>query len=98
MPISALSLRLLAPAALALTLAACGGGEKEAGNTVALKDMEVVDGTASDAMTDLDGVRAEGTAMIAGNGSNSSSPAPAAKAPAEEKDEAAQDAEVVADQ
>jgi len=58
--------------------------------------MEVVDGTATDAMTDLDGVRSEGTAVAlpdnnsAGNSSAPAKPAPE-KAPAEE-------AEVLSDQ
>lgn len=44
-------------------LAACSGGDK-GGNSVQMKDMEVVDGTATDAMTDLDGVQSEGTATV----------------------------------
>ncbi|MFY9351949.1 MAG: hypothetical protein WBL20_12385 [Sphingobium sp.] len=77
--------------AACLPLAACGGQDK--GSTkVQMKDMEVVDGTATDAMTDLDGVQSEGTAVaLPGNASgNSSAPAPAPERPA--------DAEVVADQ
>ena len=80
-----------------LPLAACGGADK-GGNSVQMKDMEVVDGTATDAMTDLDGVQSEGTAIAlpdanaAGNDSAAASDArPATPAPAE-------DAEVVADQ
>ncbi len=92
-----MTLKTLAPpfllAACAL-VAACGGSEK-GGNKVEMKDMEVVDGTASDAMTDLDGVQSEGVsaAMPAGNASNSTEPAkPAAeKAPKE-------DAEALPDQ
>ena len=45
-----------------LSLTACGGADK-GGNSVQMKDMEVVDGTATDAMTDLDGVQSEGTAI-----------------------------------
>jgi hypothetical protein len=59
--------------------------------------MEVVDGTTSDAMTDLDGVRVEGTALAptapSGNGSVSPSGASANDA-AEEAD----NAEVLSDQ
>lgn len=80
-----------------LSLTACGGADK-GGNSVQMKDMEVVDGTATDAMTDLDGVQSEGTAIAlpgtnaAGNDSAAASDArPATPAPAE-------DAEVVADQ
>ena len=76
-----------------LPLAACGGADK-GGNSVQMKDMEVVDGTATDAMTDLDGVQSEGTSVAnaASNDSAATAPAkPVAQAPAE-------DAEVVADQ
>lgn len=79
--------------AACLPLAACGG--KDEGSTkVQMKDMEVVDGTATDAMTDLDGVQSEGTAVaLPGNESgNNSTPRPAEDKPA------ATDAEVVADQ
>lgn len=78
-------------------LAACGGGDK-GGNSVQMKDMEVVDGTATDAMTDLDGVQSEGTATVlptgnaAENGSASTTPAkPAEKAKND-------DSEVLSDQ
>jgi hypothetical protein len=78
-------------------LAACGGGDK-GGNSVQMKDMEVVDGTATDAMTDLDGVQSEGTATVlpvgnaADNGSASTPPAkPAEKAKND-------DSEVLSDQ
>ncbi|MCF8708290.1 hypothetical protein [Rhizorhapis sp. SPR117] len=48
---------MTASLAIAL-LSACGGGNDDQGEqTVAMRDMEVVDGTASDAMTDLDGVQ-----------------------------------------
>lgn len=55
----------------ALPLAGCGS--EKSGNSVQMTDMEVVDGTATDAMTDLDGVQSEGTAIAvpAGNASNS---------------------------
>lgn len=82
-------------ALLALTLAGCGGAEKS-GNTVQMKDMEVVDGTASDAMTDLDGVQSEGTSVVlpGANGAGNAS-APAARAAPKEQGD---DAEVVSDQ
>ena len=48
--------------AMLFALAACGSADK-GGNKVEMKDMEVVDGTATDAMTDLDGVQSEGTAV-----------------------------------
>ena len=77
-------------------LVACGDKE-QGGNKVQMKDMEVVDGTATDAMTDLDGVQSEGTAIAlpsdnaTGNGST-----PAAK-PAAEKARN-EDAEILSDQ
>lgn len=79
--------------ALMLSLAACGGKD-EGGNKVEMKDMEVVDGTTSDAMTDLDGVQSESAPATTAtdNGSNATAPAKAAK-PA-----AGEDSEVVADQ
>lgn len=89
--------RSVAASLLLLMLAACGGGDK-GGNKVEMKDMEVVDGTASDAMTDLDGVQSEGgSATMPGNeAANAAAPAkPSAKtmekAPGEE-------AEVLSDQ
>jgi hypothetical protein len=78
--------RLVAPVAAVALLAGCGGGGSTQGNSVALKDLEKADGTTTDAMTDLDGVRAEGTALAeTGNaaapkpasGGNQTTPAPA---------------------
>ncbi|WP_311266795.1 hypothetical protein [Sphingobium sp. WCS2017Hpa-17] len=78
-----------------LPLAACGGKE-EGGNKVQMKDMEVVDGTATDAMTDLDGVQSEGTAVaLPGNNSADASSAPAKPAPEKAP---AEEAEVLSDQ
>lgn len=76
-----------------LSLAACGGADKTE-TKVEMKDMEVVDGTTSDAMTDLDGVQSEGTAIaLSGNAAaNASAPAKPATAPA------GKDAEVLSDQ
>src|SRR3546814_17625605 len=56
-----LALFFLAATAL---LSACGDG-KDGNNeqAVAMRDMEVVDGTATDAKTDLDGVQTEGIAL-----------------------------------
>lgn len=78
-----------------LSLAACGD-KADGGNKIQMKDMEVVDGTATDAMTDLDGVQSEGETITMPNGNdvgnNSATNAPVAeKAPAE-------DAEVLSDQ
>lgn len=81
----------------ALPLSACGS--EKSGNSVQMQDMEVVDGTATDAMTDLDGVQSEGTAVAvpAGNatGSAARAPAPVGNATAAQEDS---DAEVVSDQ
>lgn len=93
-----LALKTLLPigalAACAL-LAACGGGDK-GGNSVQMKDMEVVDGTATDAMTDLDGVQSEGTATVlpAGNAADNGSASPAKPAAKPQSD----DSEVLSDQ
>ncbi|EQB31606.1 hypothetical protein M529_13805 [Sphingobium ummariense RL-3] len=86
---------LAAFAASAPLLAGCSGSDKE-GKAVQMKDMEVVDGTATDAMTDLDGVQSEGTsvALSAGNASNASAPARAPEA----AEKAPVEAEVLADQ
>ncbi|GLT00173.1 hypothetical protein GCM10007897_15570 [Sphingobium jiangsuense] len=87
--------------ALGLLTGACGGGQ-DAGNgaQVQIKDLETVDGTINDAMTDLDGVQSEGTALVETGGNTSSAARPAtgaaqnASAPSTPDD----DTEVVADQ
>ena len=80
-----------------LPLAACGS--EKSGNSVQMQDMEVVDGTATDAMTDLDGVQSEGTAVTvpADNATNSATRAPAAAGNTVAAQEDG-DAEVVSDQ
>jgi hypothetical protein len=76
---------------LVALLGACGS--KDSGsNKVKMSDMEVVDGTATDAMTDLDAARNEGTPMMAGG----NSAAPAKAQPPSAANAAAKDAEVVA--
>ncbi len=87
--------RMLFTAALlaaCVPLAGCGGNGQEGGNSVQMKDLEVVDGTATDAMTDLDGVQSEGTAVAlpAANAGNASD----TPARAQEKD----DSEALPDQ
>lgn len=74
-------------------LSACGGADKTE-TKVEMKDMEVVDGTTSDAMTDLDGVQSEGT-TVAPTGNATTSAAASAK-PA--TDPAGEDTEVLSDQ
>lgn len=91
----------VAALALGLLTGACGGGQ-DAGNgaQVRIKDLETVDGTINDAMTDLDGVQSEGTALVETGGNTSSATRPAtgaaqnASAPSTPDD----DTEVVADQ
>lgn len=87
----------IAPFGLALMLAACGG-EDEATNSVEvqMKDLEAVDGTINDAMTDLDGVQMEGTAMAEGENSATPPAAPQTKETASEPSE--DESEVVSDQ
>ncbi|MGC4250409.1 MAG: hypothetical protein QM605_02790 [Sphingobium sp.] len=80
-----------------MALTGCSGGEKT-GNAVQMKDMEVVDGTATDAMTDLDGVQSEGTLAVMPNASNASAAAPAKPRKEQAGEPAESDAEVVADQ
>ena len=66
---------LLATLAASLALSACGG-EKKSGNSVEIRDMEVVDGTVNDSMTDLDAVKADGVGNVdnAGNVSHPTAP------------------------
>lgn len=73
-------MRLILPALIVtgcLTLAACGSDEKGS-NAVQMKDLEVVDGTATDAMTDLDGVQSEvpAPALPGASAGNAAAPAP----------------------
>lgn len=60
-----------------LLLTSCGGGSKETtGNMVEMRDMDIVDGTVNDSMTDLDAVRADGVGMAehAGNTARPTTP------------------------
>lgn len=82
--------------AMLFALAACGSADK-GGNKVEMKDMEVVDGTATDAMTDLDGVQSEGTAIALPSGNAADNAGAAVVKPAAEKAQG-EDAEVLADQ
>jgi hypothetical protein len=98
---SAVALRnALIPFCLTLALAGCGKSGTEATNSIAMKNLEVVDGTTTDSMTDLDGVRAEGTAM-APVAANSAAPSPAASSTRTASNSATPaetDAEVVSEQ
>lgn len=84
-----------------LLLGACGG-DQETGNVteVQMQGLETVDGTINDAMTDLDGVQSEGTAMAdTGNdGGATASPAKAGNNSAETDSAPEAETEVVADQ
>ncbi|KEQ54339.1 hypothetical protein [Sphingobium chlorophenolicum] len=84
-----------------LALAGCGS-KKESGTAVPMNNLEVADGTATDAMTDLDGAQSEGVAMAlpANRGDDAAAPA-AAKNESEGKpaaDAPAADTEVLSDQ
>ncbi|MFT3967202.1 MAG: hypothetical protein QM690_15105 [Sphingobium sp.] len=46
-----------------LSLSACNGSKPSGGGNVAMRDMEVVDGTANDSMADLDNATADGTPL-----------------------------------
>lgn len=84
-----------------LATTACGKKE-QGGNAVQMKDLEVVDGTTTDAMTDLDGVQSEVPApsvpgMSAAD--NGAGPAPANRTePAGNAAAAQRDTEVLSDQ
>lgn len=47
-------------------LGACDGSKPAAGGNVTMRDMEVVDGTANDSMTDLDNATTDGTLLSNG--------------------------------
>ena len=77
-------------------LAACGGDGKSS-NAVQMKDLEVVDGTTTDAMTDLDGVQSEAPAPVSPSGPAANATAPTT--PAEPAANGAQaDTELLSDQ
>jgi len=85
---------LIGVGAAALLLAGCGGKkEAAAGNDVEMRDMEVVDGTANDAMTDLDAVQADGVGIGNNAAGNASGRAPK---PGAAPEPASNDAEAVA--
>ena len=89
----------LAFSLVAFSLAGCENKGSGTTETVKMKDMEVVDGTINDAMTDLDGVQSEAIA-IADTGGNASAPAANSSAPAPTPQDAAvgDSAETVAEQ
>lgn len=91
----------LMAAGLAISLSGCGEKKDSANmSEVQMKDLDAADGTINDAMTDLDGVQTEGTALVeAGNASGNAS---AAKAPSSTGNDSEPtkegNSEVVADQ
>ena len=79
-----------------MMLAGCGS-KKESSTAVPMNNLEVVDGTTTDAMTHLDGVQSEGAAMALPANRSDNAAAPAAAANESEAKPAA-DTEVLSDQ
>ncbi|MDX3909362.1 MAG: hypothetical protein QHC67_06030 [Sphingobium sp.] len=98
MPSLPFAYRVILFAALALPLASCGKGDSQNSSAVAMNNLEVVDGTASDAMTDLDGVKSEGTPLAANATDAPGNNASRASAKNADPAENAADTEVIADQ
>ena len=98
MPSLPFAYRAILFATLALPLASCGKDNAQNTSAVALNNLEVVDGTASDAMTDLDGVKSEGTPIIADPTNTSGEGKSRTSANASESATNAADTEVIADQ
>lgn len=71
---------LIALAMASLLVAGCGQKKTAASNVVEMRDMEVVDGTTNDDMTDLDAVRTNGVGT--GNSAASAPKAPVTERPA----------------
>lgn len=78
-------------------LAACGKDDKT-GNTVQMKDLEIVDGTTTDAMTDLDGVQSEAPSAALSSATSNNSAAAAPEASPAPANGAQGEAEVLSDQ
>jgi len=80
-PKMGLGLGLITLAGAAMLLAGCGQKKTAASNVVEMRDMEVVDGTANDGMTDLDAVRTNGIGAneSAGQATNTKAKPPAAE-------------------
>ena len=73
-------------ASACLMLSACGDNKEASGNAVQMRDMEVVDGTVNDSMTDLDAVKSDGVGVVdnAGSVARAQSSAPADNAGSED--------------
>lgn len=89
-----ITVQMLCVALNAVALASCGKSEESPAKKVEMRDMEAVDGTISDAMTDLDAVQADGTALANNAAGNAASPSTRRKM-READDKAEQDAETV---
>lgn len=79
-------LHVLALVGATLGLASCGGNDVADGNTVEMRDMEVLEGSVNDSMTDLDAVRSDGVGAVenAGSVSRAQSSEPAEEASGED--------------
>lgn len=92
----------VALAASLFALTACGGAKEEDRKQVEMRDMDVVDGTIDDSMTNLDAVRADGTALANGAANSAAGDSGRPKSRAgqretrDEVDEAEANAEAVA--
>lgn len=77
---------MLLGASACLLLAGCGDNKEATGNAVQMRDMEVVDGTVNDSMTDLDAVKSDGVGVVdnAGSVTRAQSAAPAENANSED--------------
>ncbi|MCW2349570.1 hypothetical protein M2336_000016 [Sphingobium sp. B1D7B] len=77
---------LLLAAMGGLALAGCDGAQDAPGNTVEMRDMNVLEGTVNDSMTDLDAVKADGLGAVgnAGSVSRKQTSEPAANASSED--------------
>ena len=77
---------MLLGASACLLLASCGDNKEATGNAVQMRDMEVVDGTVNDSMTDLDAVKSDGVGVVdnAGSVTRAQSTAPADNASSED--------------
>ncbi|MCW2382616.1 MULTISPECIES: hypothetical protein [unclassified Sphingobium] len=77
---------LLLAAMGGLALAGCDGAKDAPGNTVEMRDMNVLEGTVNDSMTDLDAVKADGLGAVgnAGSVSRKQTSEPAANASSED--------------
>ncbi len=81
---------------LLFALAACGGAKESDQKQVEMRDMDVVDGTINDSMTNLDAVRGDGTALANSSGTDTAD-RPASRAGQREARDAVDEAEANAE-